>query len=678
MKRKLVFLLTGIMILASMAVIAQEEKEKKFEWTPEMEYQPPADILVGLDNLGRLETGDKDLQITAPYAFKVKGDDLYIFDVVIEKLLLFDSKGNFKKSLFAKDQTITNAIRNMDIDEKGRVLLSDQQDIYVFDNGKISNHPNEEYYFGVVWNGENIAVVNSYANERNEGVIKELNLKGEVLNTFGEYFNKKDRPFGNLVRLDNHVYYSDGRSNKLIDFDLVEKTSRIIEVNDKSFDERIKQTQASIDYKEKTNARSWRTFPVFGTVVAFEDKLYMGVYDKNFLTIIAVNKDGGIVQAFRGLKPAGENGGSFSVAKVDDKLKFFVEMGTYENGKSNNHIYTYAPGNKIPTLADIKKKELTPEENAKKAEMEKRRKVWNYLMAAENKSRATEDPEKKKQIILEAVAKYPDEMNAAYMAGYVGGKERDKKTAAEVLTLIDSVLPKVTNEEVKQIYLYNIITLTSELEQKERMLTTIDQFLKTDPEMYFLGRVMVKLEEKAEWPSLLKVAESGISGLTDKNLMENYGGMSKDKLKEVKDRFLCEYLVFKARALNHLDRAAEALPFVEESAKISPKLYTGNFANKADLAHAEALYFTGKKEEAVDVLLPGALFSGSKEKEDFLRKIYAESGRKEDFDDFLWAQRLKLAKKIDDVNLFTLDRKPVKLSSKFGKATILTFWTPST
>ena len=679
MKSKNLVLLALIVFVAASALMAQEEKEKKFDWTPEMEYRPAADILVGLENQGRIETGDKDLKITAPYTFKVKGNDLYVFDVIIEKLLLFGTDGKFKKSLFAKDQIIKNPIRNMDIDAKGRVLLSDQQDIYVFNDGKITNHPNDEYYFGVTWNGENLAVVNSYANERNEGVIKELNLKGEVLNTFGKYFNKKDRPFGNIVRSGHFIYYTDGKSNKLIEYDLKKKTDRIIEVKDKAFDERIKQTNASIEYKEKTNARSWRVFSCFNTIVALDDILYLGVSDRNFLSIIAVNREGEILKAYRGLRPEGKNGGQFTVAKVDGKVKFFVSMGIYENRNPNYQLYEYTPGGKVPTLADIKKVELTPEQKAKKAEREKQAAIWDTLMAAENKSRNEKDPAKRKQIILEAVKKHPNEMNAAYMLrNLVPDSKKDEKLAAELLGFCYGVMDKVTKDEVKQIYQYNIITFANQSGAKAEITKAVDELIKSNPENYFLGRTMMLLEENKAWADMLKVAEEGLKGMTDEKLMETYGGMSKDKLKEYKDHFLSGYLVGKARALNHLKRSAEALPLVEEALKISPRLYTGIYANNADLAHAEALYFTGKKDEAVDALLMGALFSGSKEKEEFLRKIYADSGRKEDFDKFLWSQRQKLAKKIDDIQLYTLDRKPVKLSSKFGKATILTFWTPST
>ena len=108
------------------------------------------------------------------------------------------------------------------------------------------------------------------------------------------------------------------------------------------------------------------------------------------------------------------------------------------------------------------------------------------------------------------------------------------------------------------------------------------------------------------------------------------------------------------------------------------KSYFGFPDNELYHYWGKALLDDGDARGAIEKLAPAALFCAQKDALDPLKQAYlATGGTESGFDDFLWAQRLKLAKTVDDFTLSDYDGQPKRFADLRGKVTLLNFWNPT-
>lgn len=106
--------------------------------------------------------------------------------------------------------------------------------------------------------------------------------------------------------------------------------------------------------------------------------------------------------------------------------------------------------------------------------------------------------------------------------------------------------------------------------------------------------------------------------------------------------------------------------------------YFGFPANELYHYWGTALLDDGDARGAIDKLASAALFGGQEEAMEPLKQAYLATGGSESgFDEFVWAQRLKLAKTVDDFTLSDYDGQPRSFAELRGKVTLLNFWHPT-
>lgn len=665
---------------------AQEEQveEKKFEWTPDLDWEPPAELLAGIEKIGELNTHLKSLQISYPEIIKVFGDKLYVFDVEIEKLLLFDAAGNFQRSLFADDQRISNHISCMNIDDKGRVLLSDMRTFFIFDKGEISSFENIHRLGIVAWDGEKILGLNQRMDEREEGLIKEVTLEGEVLDTWGEaYFKDVFGRIGSLVSLRNvedKLYLSDAFFDGFVVLNPMEKSQTRVRFDIPAWQSRIALTKESFEIMRNTKSGRARMFPVFYDLDILAGEIYLLLGDRNFFTVVVSNEDGRITRVYRGLKPEDSSAWRLAVSTVEGRPRFFFSTGGRKGDKYHRRVDIYAPCEKVPTLAYIEEREKkqTEEEKLADEKRESERKIYDAFREADSLARQASSEEEKRSHYYSFAERHPNNLASAYALTSAAGRDPSAEVANEILQHLNSALAKATEENVRLEYMLLRTRLCATTGQAEEVGKTAREVLEFNLKLYHIITVTKAAAEVGDWQLLLESSEKAIDLTELDKIKESVGGMTGKRMLEMQRHFKSLFLTARGRALTNLDRIDEALTDLEAAAEITERHYTGNYINEVDLRWAEALSKNREYDKAIETLIPGALFSGSEEKVNALREIFAASGRTEDFDPWLWKERIQRARRIDDAVFYDYEKNPVKLSSKLGKATLLTFWTPST
>jgi tetratricopeptide (TPR) repeat protein len=137
-------------------------------------------------------------------------------------------------------------------------------------------------------------------------------------------------------------------------------------------------------------------------------------------------------------------------------------------------------------------------------------------------------------------------------------------------------------------------------------------------------------------------------------------------------------LTYSGWAKANLGNVDEAIADFIGANSLLKKNYFGFADNELFLYWGKALLEKGDSQGAIDKLAPAAFFGDLEDALDPLKQAYlATGGNESGFDDFIWAQRKKLAKTVDDFTLNDYDGQPKRFSDLRGKVTILTFWFPT-
>ncbi len=162
---------------------------------------------------------------------------------------------------------------------------------------------------------------------------------------------------------------------------------------------------------------------------------------------------------------------------------------------------------------------------------------------------------------------------------------------------------------------------------------------------------------KSEHPQLDYTEEQfQTSGRNRRGLLLTYGGWAKANLGQV-DEAIADFV------------SADGL---------LKKNYFGFADNELFLYWGETLLKMGDATGAMAKLAPAAFFGNQQDAFAPLKQAYlATGGTESGFEDFIWAQRLKLAKTVDDFTLSDYDGQPRRFADLRGKVTLLNFWNPT-
>lgn len=134
----------------------------------------------------------------------------------------------------------------------------------------------------------------------------------------------------------------------------------------------------------------------------------------------------------------------------------------------------------------------------------------------------------------------------------------------------------------------------------------------------------------------------------------------------------------RGQALTHLDRTDEALAVFEAAEPLSRVNYLGVPETDLFAIWGQSVLEQGDPEKALTLLGPTAVLGDNDEAMEAYREAFtAVHGEQANFESFVWTQREKLARVIDDFELPTYDGTLKRISDFRGRVVFLSFWFPT-
>jgi tetratricopeptide (TPR) repeat protein len=137
-------------------------------------------------------------------------------------------------------------------------------------------------------------------------------------------------------------------------------------------------------------------------------------------------------------------------------------------------------------------------------------------------------------------------------------------------------------------------------------------------------------------------------------------------------------LTYSGWAKANLGRFDQAIADFAGAEGLLKNNYFGFADNELYLYWGKTLLKNGDAQGAIEKLAPAAFFGGLDDAFDPLKQAYlATGGAESGYEEFVWDQRLRLAKTVDDFTLDDYDGQSRRFSELRGKVTMLTFWFPT-
>ena len=139
-----------------------------------------------------------------------------------------------------------------------------------------------------------------------------------------------------------------------------------------------------------------------------------------------------------------------------------------------------------------------------------------------------------------------------------------------------------------------------------------------------------------------------------------------------------EALAYKGWALCNQGRDEECFAIFEEAHPLNQTSYAGSSDTPLDRFWGQALVDRGAYDQAMELLLPDALLGDRDNALQPLEEAYvALHGDDQGFEDYLWSERQRIARTVDDFTLPDYDGTQHSLSDGNGNVMLLAFWFPT-
>lgn len=305
---------------------------------------------------------------------------------------------------------------------------------------------------------------------------------------------------------------------------------------------------------------------------------------------------------------------------------------------------------------------------------------WADFMSAYNELDTSDE---KAALIESFLTEHPATEYAGRLAGalaYYRGEEMNDPEGA--LILLDEVLEQNADPESRFEIATAMFPLSAEIGEPMD-LGTIAAELAAERPLTFGERIDVSdlAVEHGQWATGAKYAEAALDKATADDFLADYPDedYTREEAVAKADRRRVMSLANLGWALWNLDRKDEAMAAFDRAAPLKTVNYLGVTDTSLDLYRGKAMLDAGNVEEAIDLLTPAAVMGSDEEAMRALRTAYSEvSAGREEFDDFLWSERQRLARPIDDFTLADYDGERHDFSTLAdGKVALLAFWFPT-
>ena len=295
---------------------------------------------------------------------------------------------------------------------------------------------------------------------------------------------------------------------------------------------------------------------------------------------------------------------------------------------------------------------------------------------------ATDDEAKKAELAERYLAEFPDTSHsgsmAAVVAYYRGERLGDQERVFEVLS---TALEKIEDPEAR--FEVSVAMVPASYEVGRPLdLAAVAQALAAERDLGFDDhyQIMELAEQNGLWSLAEKHADAALAFTTEEAYRADYPDRDfTDDQVALRARLRkAEALAYKAWALCKLGRDEECFSLFEEADPLNEASYAGASATPLERFWGEALLERGAYGQAMELLLPDAVLGDRTNALPPLKEAYvAVHGDDQGFEEFLWSERQRIARAVDDFTLPDYDGTPYTLSDGNGDVTLLAFWFPT-
>jgi hypothetical protein len=297
--------------------------------------------------------------------------------------------------------------------------------------------------------------------------------------------------------------------------------------------------------------------------------------------------------------------------------------------------------------------------------------------------RAAETTEEKVALTEDFLTKYPESEYSAGLAGtviyYKGEELGDKQGAYQV---VEQQLAKIEDPEIRFDVQTTLYSLATEL-GKPADLAQVAADLEAHRALNFSENldIMELAVENELWTVAEAHATKGLELASADAFRAEHPDeeLTDEELAKKADNRRVLSLAHQAWALSNLDRADEAEAAFESAAELSTVNYLGVPETSLYTFWGQSALKAGDADRALELLAADAVLGDNDDALESFRAAFAAKHESEEgFDEFLWSERQRLAKAVDDFTLADYNETEQQFASLAeGKVTLLTFWFPT-
>ncbi len=295
---------------------------------------------------------------------------------------------------------------------------------------------------------------------------------------------------------------------------------------------------------------------------------------------------------------------------------------------------------------------------------------------------ATDDEGEKAELAERYLAEFPDTSHsgsmAAVVAYYRGERLGDQEKVFDVLS---TALEKIEDPEARFEVSMAMVAASYEI-GRPLDLATVAEALAAERTLAFDEhyQVMDAAKDHDLWTLVEYHANAALAVATEEAVRADYADrdFSDDQVALRARLRTVEALAHKGWALCNLGRDEECFSLFEEADALNQSSYAGPSETPLDRFWGQALVDRGAYEQAMELLVPDALLGDRSNALPPLKEAYvALHGDEQGFEEYLWSERQRIARTVDDFTLPDYDGTPHALSDRNGNVMLLAFWFPT-
>jgi hypothetical protein len=306
-----------------------------------------------------------------------------------------------------------------------------------------------------------------------------------------------------------------------------------------------------------------------------------------------------------------------------------------------------------------------------------------YIAIQEKMESDTLTPQEKATLARDFLGKFPESKYTGEILGNAVYCLSDKlKDTEGAYQLVVSVIGRLQDPEILKDVKFQFIQLLGKMGKSDELKRVIGELTGQGPLGYDDCQLIAGAAAEGKVFDLaLENADKALAFATPEafkvdNPQQEF---TQDRIDRMVRRRKAEALAAKGWALCNLGRASEGRSVYEEAKGVTyfncigiPETQLNRYIARTDLAE-------GRNDDAIEALIPEAVFWSEKDAVELLKQAYtAKNGKADGFEDYVRAVRTERARPVEDFTLPDYKSENFTFSSlREGKVALLSFWFPT-